>query len=145
MLLAAKIALGCGAGLALMTVYTFRQGVIRIDADENRPNGSHVHLWFPAAGVSMAMHMVPSRRFRHASEEAQRFLPVLHVIAKELDKYPEAEFMDIQDGSQHAHVRTHNGSLLVDVDEPDEHVHVACPLVTIDDVATQLASYAPAS
>ena len=145
MLLAAKIALGCGAGLVLMTAYTFRQGVIRVDADENRPNGSHLHFWVPAAGVSMAMHMVPGRHFRHIDEQARRFLPVLHVIAKELDKYPEAEFMDIQDGAQHAHVRTHNGSLVVDVDEPDEHVHVACPLVTIDDVAAQLASYAPAS
>jgi hypothetical protein len=145
MLLAAKIALGCGAGLVLMTAYTFRQGVIRIDADENRPNGSHVHLWFPAAGVTMAMHMVPSRHFSNIGEEAQRFMPVLHAIAKELDKYPEAELMEIQDGPQHARVRTHNGSLLVDVDEPDEHVHVACPLATIDDVAKQLAAYAPAS
>ena len=93
----------------------------------------------------MAMHMVPSRHFRHMGEEAQRFMPLLHVIAKELDRYPEAEFVEIQDGPQHARVRTHNGSLLVDVDEPDEHVHVACPLVTIDDIATQLASSAPAS
>lgn len=143
MLLAAKIALGCGAGLVLMTAYTFRQGVIRIDADENRPNGTHLHLWFPAAAVPMAMHMVPSRQFRQVGEEAQRCLPLLHAVAKELNKYPEAEFVEIQDGPQHAHVRTHNGSLLIDVDEPGNHVHVACPLATIDDVATQLASSAP--
>jgi hypothetical protein len=43
------------------------------------------------------------------------------------------------------HVRTHNGSLLIDVDGPDEHVHVKCPLATIDDVAQQLVAYAPAS
>ena len=145
MLLAAKIALGCGAGLVLMTAYTFRQGVVRVDVDESAANGSHVHLWFPAAGVPMAMHMVPSRHFRHMDEHAQQFLPVLHVIAKELDKYPEAEFADIQDGTEHAHVRTHNGSLVIDVDSPDEHVHVAFPLVTLDDVATELASYSPAS
>lgn len=143
MLLAAKIALGCGAGLVLMTAYTFRQGVIRIDADENRPNGSHVHLWFPAAGVTMAMHMIPSHHFRLEGSEAERCLPLLHAVAKELNKYPEAELAEIQDGSEHAHVRTHNGKLLIDVDSPDEHVHVACPLETIDDVATQLTSHAP--
>lgn len=145
MLLVAKIGLGCAAGLALMTAYTFRQGVIRVDADEDRPNGSHVHLWFPAAAVPMAMHMVPSRHFEHVGEQAARCLPLFHVVAKELDKYPEADFADIQDGTQHAHIRTHLGRLLVDVDSPDEHVHVAFPLATLEDVATQLASYAPAS
>jgi hypothetical protein len=128
-----------------MTAYTFRQGVIRIDADEMRPNGSHVHLWFPAAGVTMAIHMIPSGRFRLDDRDAQRCLPLLHAIAKELNKYPEAELVEVQDGPEHARVRTHNGRLLVDVDSPDEHVHVACPLATLDDVATQLAAYGPAS
>ena len=145
MVLAAKIALGCGAGLIMMTAYTFRQGLLRIDVDESRGHGSHVHLWMPAAAVPMAMHLIPSRHFRHLDDHTWKCMPLVHSVAKELERYPEAEFVEVQDGAQHIQVRTHHGVLLIDVDEPGDHVHVAVPLATIDDVATQLASYAPAS
>ena len=56
MMLLAKAALGVGATLALATAYTFREGVIRVDVDEYRAGGSHVHFWVPAAAVPMAMH-----------------------------------------------------------------------------------------
>lgn len=145
MVLIGKIALGCGAGVVLMTAYTFRQGVLRIDVDESRRGGSHIHLWMPAAVVPSVMHLIPSDAMKGMDERAREFMPLVHSVAKELERYPEAEFMEIQDGPQHAHVRTHNGRLLIDVDEPGDHVHVAVPLATVDDVATQLAAYAPAS
>lgn len=143
MILLGKIALGFGAGVLMIGGYTFRQGVIRVDVDEDRGNGSHVHVWAPAAIVPMAMHFVPSKPMRRAGEKAAQFMPAVHCTARELTKYPEATFVEVQDGEQHVVVRTHNGSLLIDVDAPDEHVHVRVPLATIDDVAEQLAEYAP--
>jgi len=143
MVLLGKIALGFGACVLTAGAYTFRQGVVRVDVDENRGNGSHVHVWAPAAIVPMAMHFVPKREMLRAADHSAEFMPVVHAIAKELQKYPEAEFVEVYDGSEHVQVRTHGGSLLVDVDGPDEHVHVKCPLATIDDVAEQLAAYAP--
>jgi len=145
MVLLGKIALGFGAGVLMMGAYTFRQGVIRVDVDENGSNGSHVHVWAPAAMVPMAMHFIPSKQLHHAGDHAAEFMPVVHAIAKELQKYPEAEFVEVEQGEDHVVVRTHNGSLLVDVTGPDQEVHVKVPLVTIDDVADQLAEMAPAS
>jgi hypothetical protein len=145
MVLLAKVGLGIGAGILMATAYTFHEGVIRVDADENRPNGSHVHLWIPATIVPMAMHFVPSREFERAGAQCGRFMPVVHAVAKELAKYPEATLVDVQDGEEHALVRTHGGSLSIDVDSPDEHVHVRVPLETIDDVARQLESHTPAA
>jgi hypothetical protein len=72
-------------------------------------------------------------------------MPLVHTLAKELQKYPEAELVEVQDGEQHVHIRTHNGTLLIDADEPGQTVHVACPLATIDDVSRELAAFAPAS
>jgi len=143
MVLLGKIALGFGACVLMAGAYTFRQGVIRVDVDENRGNGSHVHVWAPAAMVPMAMHFVPSRHMARMANHSAEFMPVVHAIAKELQRYPEAEFVEVYDGREHVQVRTHNGSLVVDVDGPDEEVHVRCPLATIDDVADQLATYAP--
>ncbi len=143
MVLLAKIALGFGATVVLAGAYTFREGVLRVDVDESRGQGSHVHVWVPAAMVPMAMHFVPRKQMFRAGDKAGQFMPLVHAVAKELQRYPEAELVEVTDGEQHVRIRTHNGALLIDVSEPGEEVHVACPLAMIDDVSDQLAAYAP--
>jgi hypothetical protein len=143
MMLLAKAALGLGGTIVLAGAYTMREGVIRVDVDEYRAGGSHVHLWVPAAAVPMAMHFVPSKHMRHVSEQAREALPVLHAIVKELKKYPDADFVEVVDRDQHVRVRTHGGKLQIDVDAPDQKVHVLCPLSAIEDVTSQLEEHAP--
>jgi len=143
MMLLAKAALGLGGTLVLAGAYTFHEGVIRIDVDEYRGNGSHVHLWVPAAVVPMAMHFVPQKHFRHASEHAREFMPLVHAILKELKRYPETDFVEVKDDRQHVQVRTHQGKLQIDVDSPDKNVHLLIPLSTLNDVADQLETNAP--
>ena len=143
MILLAKAALGLGGTLVLAGAYTFREGVIRIDVDEYRSGGSHVHMWLPAAAVPMAMHFVPGKQIHHASERASEALPVLHAIVKELKKYPDADFVEVVDHDQYVRMRTHGGKLQIDVDAPYEKVHVLCPLSAIEDVTSQLEEYAP--
>jgi hypothetical protein len=142
-MLFAKLALGFGGTLVLATAYTFREGTIRVDVDEFREGGAHVHFWVPAAAVPMAMHLAPKRHLEHAAEHAAEWMPTVHTLLKELDKYPEAEFVNVQQGEQHVQIRTHNGKLQIDVDDPNEKVRVLCPLSTLDDVAGELESHAP--
>jgi hypothetical protein len=143
MLLLAKAALGLGGTLVLAGAYTFHEGVIRVDVDESRAGGSHIHVWVPAAAVPLAMHFAPRNHLRDAAAHAQEFLPVARAIVKELKKFPDAEFIEVVDGVQHVQIRTHEGKLQIDVDEPGQKVHVLCPLATIDDVTRQLDSNAP--
>jgi hypothetical protein len=142
-MLLAKAALGLGGTLVLAGAYTMREGLIRIDVDEFRSGGSHVHMWVPAAAIPMAMHFVPSKHMRHASEQAREALPILHAFVKELKKYPDAEFVQIDDNDQHVRMRTHQGKLQIDVDTPDQKVHVLCPLSAIEDITSQLEEDAP--
>src|SRR5690349_23240540 len=72
MMLLAKAALGVSGALVAAGAYTFHEGVIRVDVDEFRVGGSHVHLWVPAAMVPMAMHFVPRRSEEHTSELQSR-------------------------------------------------------------------------
>jgi len=143
MMLLAKAALGLGGTIVLTGAYTMREGVIRVDVDEYRACGSHVHLWVPAAAVRMAMHFVPSKHMRHTSEQAREALPVLHAFVKELKKYPDAEFLEVVDRDQHVRMRTYGGKLQIDVEAPDQKVHVLCPLSAIEDVTSQLEEHAP--
>jgi hypothetical protein len=145
MMLLAKAALGLGGTIVLAGAYTMREGVIRVDVDEFRSGGSHVHMWVPAAAVPMAMHFVPDKQWRHASEQAREAIPILHAVVRELKKYPNANFVEVIDHDQHVRVRTLHGKLQIDVDGPDEKVRVLCPLSTIEDVATQIEEHGPAA
>lgn len=145
MVLLGKIALGLGATVLLAGAYTFREGILRVDVDETHGKGQHIHVWMPAALVPMAMHFVPERQMTRAGERSAKFMPLVHAVAKELQKYPEAELVEVHDGAQYVRIRTHDGHLMIDAEEPGQTVHVSCPLSTIDDVARELASLAPAS
>ena len=145
MVLLAKIALGFGATVVMAGAYTFREGLIRVDVDETRGEEHHVHVWVPAAIVPMAMHFVPRSQMLRAGEQSEKFMPLVHAVAKELQNYPEAELVEVHDGEQYVRIRTHNGNLMIDAEEPGQTVHVSCPLATIDDVSRELATLAPAS
>jgi len=132
-----------GGTLALAGAYTFREGVIRVDVDEYRAGGAHVHVWAPAAAVPMTIHFVPKHHLRDAAEHAREFLPLSHALIRELKKFPDADLVEVVDGPQHLQIRTHAGKLQIDVEQPDENVHVLVPLSTVDDVIEQLEANSP--
>jgi|SRR5882724_5036055 len=143
MILLAKFALAATTTLAVATVYTFREGTIRIDVDEHRQGGSHVHFWVPAAVVPAALHFAPKHHIAKAADKAREFIPVARTLIHELEKYPNADFVEVQDGEDHVQIRTHNGKLQIDVEEPDDTVHLLIPLSTLEDVSTQLENQIP--
>jgi hypothetical protein len=139
----AKLALGFASTMVFATVYTFREGVIRVDVDEHRHGGSHVHFWAPAAVVPMAMHFVPKHHFREAAQHASEFMPVLQTLTTELRKYPDTTFVEVEDGDDHVRVSTVGSKIQIDVVNSEENVHVTVPLATINDVAEQIAANTP--
>ena len=143
MMLLAKAALGLGGALVMAGVYTFHEGLIRVDVDEYGTGGSHVHMWVPAAVVPITMHFVPRHHLRDVTEHAREFLPVAHALFKELKEFPDAEFVEVKDDDQHVRIRTHDGKLQIDVEAPDQNVHVLVPLSTVDDVVGQLEASSP--
>lgn len=143
MILLAKAALGFGATMAVAGAYVFHQGVIRVDVNENRAGGSHVHFWVPQTTVSAGLCLVPRHRLEEAAAKARPFLPLLREISKELEKYPNAEFVDVMNASDHVRVAMVNGKLQIDAVGDDQVVHVRVPAATIRDVADRLEDAAP--
>lgn len=138
MLVIAKAALGLSATLAVATAYTFREGVIRVDVDEYRSGGSHVHFWMPATAVGFGMHVAPRHAMEKAARQAREILPALRLGAKELRNYPDAVLVEVTQAEQHVRVATEHGRLRIDVAGNDEKVHVVLPLETIQDVTGRL-------
>jgi hypothetical protein len=142
-MLLAKVALGFCGTLVLAGAYTFHEGVLRVDEDQG--DGHHVHVWVPAAIAPMALHVIPKHHLQHAAAEARPWLPMFRALTKELEKYPEAELVEVRDANQHVRIRTHHGKLLIDVTAPGESVHVVCPVVTVEEVARELQAASPAA
>jgi hypothetical protein len=143
MLILAKTALGVGATLALAGAYVFHEGVIRVDVDEYRPGGSHVHFWVPATTVSAGLRIAPRRRMEQAASQVRPYLPLLRELAKELQRYPNADFVDVTDSENHVRITMRAGRLSIDAATDSEKVHVTVPVETVADVADRLEDAAP--
>ena len=142
-MLLAKIALGFGGTLLLAGAYTFHEGALRVAVDEHRVNGSHIHLFLPAAVMPLATRLAPGDKIEHALREAGPWLPTLRALTTELRSYPDADFVEVKDGEEHVQVRTREGALLIDVETPEKTVHVSCPLVAIEDFSAELEARRP--
>lgn len=143
MLVIAKVALGLGATLAMATAYTFHEGVIRVDVDESRHGGEHVHFWLPATTVSAGLRLTPKHYLERASEHARPYLPLIRVVAKELEKHPNAELVDVVDSEKHVRIAMVEGKLHVDAVGEGDTVHLVIPAETLRDVADRLEDVTP--
>jgi hypothetical protein len=142
-MLLAKLGLGFCGMVAVAGAYTFHEGVLTVQVDEWRANGKHVHVWVPAVAVPVAMNFVPRRKFERAIEQARPWMPTVRALTKELENYPEAQLVEVRGWEQHVSVRMHDGKVLVDVREPGEEVHLACPLTMIEHVSREIEANEP--
>src|SRR6201996_8644532 len=143
MILVAKVALAFAGTVAAAGAYTLHDGIAQVQVDDT--HGTHVHIWAPAAIVPMAMHVAPlamhftpKHELHRFPREADQAIPILRVLAKELENYPNTEFVEVRDSDTHVRVRTVGKKVVVDVVDPENKVHVVCPVAMIRDVVDSL-------
>jgi hypothetical protein len=144
MIVLAKLALGMMATAAVTGAYVFHEGVIRVDVDEPGQQGEHIHVWVPATAVSVGMRIAPKAKLQQATAKARPYLPAMRKLVHEMEKYPNVEFVDVQDATDHVRVSTVNGKVRVDVVSNDgENVHVSVPAEAIEDFVEGLERTQP--
>lgn len=140
MILLGKVALGIAgvtvAGVGLIC----SEGMIEVNAVEKQPEAHHVYVLAPAALVPMAVHFVPSRKFGHASAELQPWMPTIHAALDQLREIDDVTLVDVTEPGQHVVVSKKGGSVVVDVNDPDETVHVSAPIRAISSTIEQVAA-----
>jgi hypothetical protein len=142
MILLAKVGIGIGATMVLTAGWVFHEGVIRIDVDEAKGDGNHIHLWVPATAVSAGLQLAPHHCLEQAARQSREFLPVLRQVAKELPKYSDAELVDVRNRSDHVSVAVRDGRVYIDAVTDGDKVHVSFPAETLRDVADRLEDVA---
>jgi hypothetical protein len=140
-----KVMLGLAGTTALAGAYLVQQGTVRVSVDEHRANGRHIHLLVPAALVPMGIRFVPEENLLDAARQARLFLPTIRVASAELARLPDCDLVEVQDVNKYVKITKRGGSLVIDVQSPQETVHVSFPLRLADRIAAQLESLGPSA
>jgi hypothetical protein len=144
MIVLGKIAVGlvgtavAGAGLLCS------EGMIQVKVVQRRPESHHIFVMAPALLVPIGMHFAPKENMAEASEEIQPWLPTIRAALSQLRECDDFSFVEVNSPGQHVRVAKSGGSLVVDVNNEDESVHVSAPIRAMSSAIEELAAVAPA-
>jgi hypothetical protein len=139
MMLLGKIVLGM-AGTALAGVGVLcSEGMVQVKVIEKHPQGHHINVIAPALLGPIAVHFVPRGNLSDASRQIQPYLPTVRAALDALRDADDIVFVEVKERDQHVQVAKSGGSIVVDVDDPDETVHVSTPIRAISSVIDQIA------
>ena len=127
-----------GVAFGSAAAATYRAGLVRVSVEEKRPGGDKVRLLVPGILLTTALRLVPEKTLHEELRDARPYLPVAAALARELQRYPDASFVEVSNAQEQVRVSTRRGVLVVDVNSPNETVHVAVPLAVLADLTAEL-------
>jgi hypothetical protein len=143
MVLLGKVALGV-AGTALAGVGLIcSEGMIEVNVVEKQPEAHHVYVLAPAMLVPIGMHFVPSRKLGKAATELRPWMPTVRAALDQLRAGEDITLVEVREPGQHVLVTKDGGSVVVDVADKDETVHVSTPIRAIESTLEQVAAASP--
>jgi hypothetical protein len=139
MILFAKIALGvAGAGLAGVGVLC-SEGVVNVKVVEKKPQGVHIHLIAPAMLAPIAVRLAPQRALADAARQIQPNMGAVRAALDGLRDTQDVVLVEAKGPGEHVQVTKAGGSIVVDLDDAGETVHVSAPIRAISSTVDQLA------
>jgi hypothetical protein len=100
-------------------------------------------VFVPAALVPAALHFVPRHHFADSSHDMREALPIIDAAIPALKDTPDGVLVEVRDPGEHVVVTKRGGSIVVDVNDPDETVHVSLPLIAAQSAIHQIAEASP--
>jgi len=120
------------------------EGFIYVNVQEKQPGGSHVNVLVPAALVPATLHFVPRHHFADSSHDLRTALPIIDAAIPALGDCPDGVLVEVVEPGEHVLVTKRAGSIVVDINDPDETVHVSVPLRAAQSAIHQIAEANPA-
>jgi hypothetical protein len=140
MVLLGKVALGIAgtalAGLGLIC----SEGMIEVNVVEKQPEVHHVYVLAPAMLVPIATRLVPSRKLGRASAEIRPWMPTIRAALEQLRAGEDLTLVELREPGQHVLVAKSGGSVVVDVTDKDDIVHLSAPIRAIESTVEQVAA-----
>lgn len=123
------------AGAALSS-----EGFIAVRVHEKNPDGKNINLFVPAAAVPLTLRFVPREHLAEASENVRPYLPIIDAAIPALEQAPDGVFVEVVDRDEHVLISKRGGSLVVDVNDRDDVVHVSVPLRAAQSAVHEIAA-----
>src|ERR1700683_3454433 len=143
MILLGKVALGivgtAVAGVGLLCSDGMGEGKVvgRPPEVDNRERVA------PAMLLPIGMRFAPRRELSHAAAQIQPWMPTIRAALDQLRESDDVTLVEVKQPGEHVRVAKEGGSIVVDVEEEDETVHVSTPIRAISSTIEQLAASAP--
>ncbi|HEY4951229.1 MAG TPA: hypothetical protein VIH88_12900 [Candidatus Acidoferrales bacterium] len=140
MVLLGKVALGIAgtalAGLGLIC----SEGMIEVNVVEKQPEAHHVYVLAPAMLVPITMHFIPNRKLGRAASEIKPWMPTIRAALEQLRASEDVTLVEVREPGQHVLVAKSGGSVVVDVTDNDDIVHISTPIRAIESTVEQIAA-----
>jgi hypothetical protein len=142
-ILLGKIALGIvGTAVAGVGVLC-SEGMIEVKVVERQPEVHHVYVIAPAMLVPIGMHFAPQRDLSRAAAQIRPWLPTIRAALDQLRESDDVTLVEVKEPGEHVRVAKEGGSIVVDVQDENETVHVSTPIRAISSTIEQLAASGP--
>jgi|SRR5215469_11753780 len=140
MLLAGKVALSlvgtAVAGVGLIC----SEGFVDVNVQTRGADPHHIHIAAPALVVPAALHFAAKRDLARSCHELKEWLPTVRVALDELRRVNDMAFVEVKQEGQHVLVKKQGGSIVVDVEDENDTVHISTPISTIQSSIEQIAA-----
>ena len=128
MILLAKIGVGFLGTAMLAGAAVSSEGFIHVAVHEKREGGKNFTVVVPAALVPATLHFVPREHVREASENLRQYMPVVDAAIPALEECPDGVLVEVSEPAEHVLIQKSGSSIVIDVNDHDEIVHVSVPL-----------------
>jgi hypothetical protein len=139
MILLGKIGVGLLGTVMVAGAAVSSEGFIHVKVHEKRADGTHLTLIIPAAIVPATLGFVPREHLRDAADNIREYLPVIDAAIPALEDTPDGILVEVRDPNDHVVVTKSGGSIVVDVNDREDVVHVSVPLRAAHSAIRQIA------
>ena len=104
------------------------EGFINVIVHEKKPDGTHLMIIVPAVLAPVTLSFVPRHQLAQASEDLRPYMPAIDAAIPALEDCPDGVLVEVTDPGEHVTVAKSGGSIVVDVTDREDVVHVSVPL-----------------
>ena len=140
MILLAKLGVGFLGTVLVAGAAVSSEGFIHVKVHEKQPDGTNVNLFVPAALATTALHFIPAHDMKaRDSQELRQCLPIIDAAIPVLRDAPDGVLVEVVDEHDHVLVQKLGGSVVVDVNDDQDVVHVSVPLGAAQNAIHEIA------
>jgi hypothetical protein len=140
MVFLAKLGVGFMSAALVGGAALSSQGFIHVSVHQKQPDGHNIMLIVPAAVVPVALHFAPHQQFAEASQDLQQFMPVIDAAIPALEECADGVLVEVVDPGEHVVIAKSGSSVVIDVNDSGETVHVSVPLRAAQSAIHQIAA-----